>query len=227
MESFPSTLTRRHRRIATGLVVLAVAFAAGAFAPRIVGVPFLQPFLGLATLALLGGAVVGGSSPEVRRSYRRGVGCVFGIVAGWWSLAFWIPDTFVPLLAVLVIWLLWATAEAAAGPSLPWSVGLTSTPPAGMVGWWLWAMGGFAFLRSVGADAMETPTVAVRLAGVVLLPVVVLGVPAGIVAFLLGRSIHRGDGLRPELGVPDRDTLLLVAVAVGMVLLGVTQADGI
>lgn len=212
---------REAATVGLGGLVFGVAFALAATLPDRLHLPYLEPFVGLLALALLLGAALAGTPRRVQVGYRRSVLVLFGLLAGWWTLAAWRPATQPLVLLVPLAWVGLATAESARGPSLPWALGIASAPLVGVTTW---------TLRSEADRHGSWSALAIRLWSDAGLPgrifeeavavLLLLGVAPGVVAYLVGRWWHRVDGRPLQLRRPDDRTVALAAVALLSALLG-------
>lgn len=209
---------RTARHLAVGVAVFVFAFVVGAFAPRVVAVPLFEPFIAAAALVLLIAATLARSSLWVQTAFRRTVWVLFGALAGWWVLSFWLFS--VPLLVVIVplVWFAIAAGESSRSPSLPWSVVIASAPTMGWPLWWLSMMESLGELRTAVAALASEPAFVGFLLGALFGPPIVVSLSAGVFAYLGGRHVYRNDGLRFALQRPTARTAVLLGVAVASTL---------
>lgn len=215
---------RGARAIAAAVAVLLGAFAVGVYVPRRITLPYLEPVLLVAALALLGWAALSRAPSSVRIAYRRLCWVGAGLFAGWWTFAIWRPDSIAAFLVVPFAWLVIATIESGRRPSLVWALGIACSPSIGGVVWFLRGRIGtvgswWGFVR----ESVREPGLARWLFREAIAPVLLFGVPLGILAYLVGGALHRSDGQRPEVRAPSSRTVALVGVGLGSVLVGAHQ----
>lgn len=219
----PVRLSRRTLvRIGLGMAVFGAGFAVAVLLPRQFHVPYLEPLLGLAALALIGAAALAGASRQVLVTYRRSVWVAFGLLAGWMVIVTqgWPHPLF--LLPVVFLWTVLAAVESARVPSLPWSLGIAGAPALAVAGWFLNRVANHQGSWLAVTRELATPEVVAGLGAGLLFFV---GVP-GVLGYLFGRNVHDTDGGRPGLPNADTETAVLVGVVLLLALFGLRVLFG-
>lgn len=210
--------------VVAALGVLLGAMVVGVYTPRTLSLPYLEPVLLVAAIALVGYAAVSRRSRAVQRAYRRTVWVAAGLFAGWWLFAVQRPESPAPFVVVIVAWSALGAIEAERQPSLSWAVGIVSSLPAGATLWFLLAR--IEVYGSKGAFLVEVLSGSGQARRYLLeaaIPILLVGIPFGIVAYLLGRGVHDADGLRPNVRIPSPRTVVLLIAAFVSFLYGAAE----
>lgn len=210
--------------VVAALGVLLGAAVVGVYVPRTLSLPYLEPVLLVAAIALVGYAAVSRRPPAVLRAYRRTVWVAAGLFAGWWLFAIQRPESPAPFVIVIVVWSALGAIESERQPSPAWSVGIVSSPPVGTVLWFLLArIEVFDSKRVFLVKVLSGSGQVWRYLFDAAIPILLVGIPFGIMAYLVGRSVHHADGLRPTLRIPSPRMVALLITAVISFLSGASE----